>query len=195
MLAPDLTVTTCRRRRSRERTARSRLRIRRATRPARPGTGVDDELLPLHRRRLGLRRHAVRQPRGPGSGGRDARVSVTTQSDAASVADGNYFIIAKADSPLAITETNETNNILSKAITIGADLSVSVLAAPAKSGAGLSVHGDGHDRQCRRQKRCDGFHDGLLPLVGYASLAAIRSSGRDPRVRSPLAATARDRRL
>jgi subtilase family serine protease len=56
-----------------------------------------------------------------------------------SVANGNYYIIAKADSPLAIAESNEANNTRAKAITIGADLSVSVVGAPVKSGAGLSI--------------------------------------------------------
>src|SRR4029453_11199143 len=55
------------------------------------------------------------------------------------VANGNYYIIAKADGPLAIAESNETNNTRAKAIVIGADLSVSVVGAPVKSGAGLSI--------------------------------------------------------
>ena len=56
-----------------------------------------------------------------------------------SVANGNYFIIAKADGPLAIAESNEANNTRAKAIAIGADLSVTVLGAPVKSGEGLSI--------------------------------------------------------
>ena len=55
------------------------------------------------------------------------------------VAGGNYVIIAKADGPLAIAESNEANNTRVLAIKIGPDLSVTALAAPAKSGAGLSV--------------------------------------------------------
>ena len=55
------------------------------------------------------------------------------------MANGNYYIIAKADGPLAIAEGNETNNTRAKAIVIGAGLSISVVGAPAKSGAGLSI--------------------------------------------------------
>ena len=52
---------------------------------------------------------------------------------------GSYFVIAKADGPGAIAESIETNNTRSKAITIGPDLTVSVLGAPATSGAGLTI--------------------------------------------------------
>jgi subtilase family serine protease len=68
-----------------------------------------------------------------------AQSALTANQTLPSVANGNYYIIAKADGPLAIAESNETNNTRAKAITIGADLSVSVLGAPAKSGAGLSI--------------------------------------------------------
>ena len=65
--------------------------------------------------------------------------TLTSSQTLPSVPNGNYFIIAKADGPLAVSESNETNNTLAKAIVIGADLSVSVLGAPGKSGAGLSI--------------------------------------------------------
>ena len=41
--------------------------------------------------------------------------------------------------PGVLAESNETNNTRSKAITIGADLSVTALGAPATSGAGLTI--------------------------------------------------------
>ncbi len=68
-----------------------------------------------------------------------AQNALTTNQTLPSVASGNYFIIAKADGPLLVAESNEANNTRAKAIAIGADLSVSVVGAPVKSGAGLSI--------------------------------------------------------
>ena len=90
---------------------------------------------------MGRRRYVLWQPPGSCSdGGIQIQSSQTTnQTLPASVAGGNYFIIAKADGPLAVTESNEANNTRSVAILIGRDLIVTALGAPAKSGAGLSV--------------------------------------------------------
>jgi subtilase family serine protease len=100
--------------------------------------------------------------------------ALTANQTLPAVANGNYYIIAKADGPLAIAESNETNNTRAKAIVIGADLSVSVVGAPATSGEGYD-HGDGHDRECRRPERRAGFHHGVLLLVRRRLGAATRS--------------------
>ena len=65
--------------------------------------------------------------------------ALTSSQTLPSVPNGNYFVIAKADGPLAVAESNEANNTFAKAIVIGAELSVSVLGAPGKSGEGLSI--------------------------------------------------------
>ena len=51
----------------------------------------------------------------------------------------SYFLIAQADGAGTVPETSETNNTFARAIQIGGDLTVSVLTAPAKGGAGLSM--------------------------------------------------------
>ncbi len=66
-------------------------------------------------------------------------VGTTSLTVPASTAGGSYNIIAKADNPGLVAESNETNNTRSKAITIGPNLSVSALGAPASSGAGLTI--------------------------------------------------------
>jgi subtilase family serine protease len=65
-----------------------------------------------------------------------ATLSVTLPPSAAT---GTYYVIAKADAPGTVLETNESNNTISRTIQIGGDLSVSVFTAPAKSGAGRSI--------------------------------------------------------
>jgi subtilase family serine protease len=65
-------------------------------------------------------------------------VSVTVPS---STAHGTYYVLAKADSANAVSETIETNNVRSSgAMKIGTDLSVTVLSMPGKVGAGASVN-------------------------------------------------------
>ncbi len=106
------------------------------------------------------------------------------------VAGGNYVIIAKADGPLAIAESNEANNTRVLAIKIGPDLSVTALAAPAKSGAGLSVTAT--DTTANAAGRSDvtnsttSFYlssDTVLggdTLVGSRSTGAIASGSNSP---------------
>ena len=65
--------------------------------------------------------------------------TLTTNPTLPSVANGSYFIIAKADAPQLVSESNEANNTLAKAIVIGADLSVSAIGLPPKSGAGRTI--------------------------------------------------------
>ena len=57
---------------------------------------------------------------------------------------GNYYVLAKADGPLAIAETNESNNVkASGVLRIGGDLVVTTLTAPLAAGAGdVIVVGD-----------------------------------------------------
>ncbi len=52
---------------------------------------------------------------------------------------GIYYIIASADAGALIPETNEANNTRTSKITIGPDLAVSALSAPATGGAGFPV--------------------------------------------------------
>ena len=52
---------------------------------------------------------------------------------------GTYYLFAKADATSVVTETNETNNSLTRSIQIGGDLAVSTFTAPAKAGAGSSI--------------------------------------------------------
>jgi uncharacterized repeat protein (TIGR03803 family) len=52
---------------------------------------------------------------------------------------GVYYVIAEADGPGVVTETNEANNTLAKKITIGPDLTVSVLTAPSSASAGAAI--------------------------------------------------------
>ncbi len=55
------------------------------------------------------------------------------------IAAGNYFIIARADADGAVVEMDEANNTASRAIAIGADLSVSQVSAPPHAGSGLTI--------------------------------------------------------
>ncbi len=58
----------------------------------------------------------------------------------ADTAVGTYYILAEVDSGNVVGETNETNNVRScGALTIGADLIVSALTAPANGGAGSTL--------------------------------------------------------
>jgi subtilase family serine protease len=52
---------------------------------------------------------------------------------------GNWYILAKADGPGAVTETSESNNYLVKSIKLGPDLIVTALSAPSSAGAGQTV--------------------------------------------------------
>jgi subtilase family serine protease len=50
-----------------------------------------------------------------------------------------YYVLAKADGPAVLIESAEYNNVRSSAITIGADLVVSAMTAPANGGAGVQI--------------------------------------------------------
>jgi subtilase family serine protease len=52
---------------------------------------------------------------------------------------GNYYIIARADGDLLVPETNENNNVRGDSVSIGPDLVVSVLTAPAAAVAGATI--------------------------------------------------------
>jgi subtilase family serine protease len=57
-----------------------------------------------------------------------------------STATGSYYVLAKADGPLAIAETNESNNVkASAAVKVGGDLVVTALTAPIAAGAGDTI--------------------------------------------------------
>jgi subtilase family serine protease len=55
------------------------------------------------------------------------------------LAQGTYYIIARADVTGAVAELQEGNNTRVTSLLIGADLSVSSLTAPATAGAGLTI--------------------------------------------------------
>ncbi len=52
---------------------------------------------------------------------------------------GTWFILAKADGAGALVETSESNNVVSRTLKIGGDLSVSALTVPSAAAAGQSV--------------------------------------------------------
>jgi len=52
---------------------------------------------------------------------------------------GTWYLIAKADALEILFETSETNNIYSRSIKIGADLTISSLLSPATASAGQSI--------------------------------------------------------
>jgi subtilase family serine protease len=66
--------------------------------------------------------------------------AATTFTIPAATSVGNYYLIAKADSGLSVTESNENNNVKAgSSIPIGPDLMVSALTVPASAAAGGSV--------------------------------------------------------
>ena len=66
--------------------------------------------------------------------------AATTLTIPAGTSVGNYYLIAKADSGLSVTESNENNNVKAgSVIPIGPDLVVSALTVPASAAAGGSV--------------------------------------------------------
>jgi subtilase family serine protease len=51
---------------------------------------------------------------------------------------GTYFILAVADAPQAVIESNEENNQLARTIQVGPDLVISAFTAPTAAGAGVT---------------------------------------------------------
>jgi subtilase family serine protease len=52
---------------------------------------------------------------------------------------GTYYVIAKADADDVVTETQESNNVSARIITVGVDLVVSALSVPSGGGAGATI--------------------------------------------------------
>lgn len=52
---------------------------------------------------------------------------------------GTYYVLAKADGPMSVPETSETNNVKSDQIKIGPDLMVSALSVPTSAGQGMTI--------------------------------------------------------
>ncbi len=65
--------------------------------------------------------------------------SSTSVTIPASTADGTYYVIAKADGPGLVDESNETNNTRTATLRIGADLAVAAATAPARAAAGSPI--------------------------------------------------------
>ena len=63
----------------------------------------------------------------------------TTVTIPASIAAGNYYVIAKADADGTVAETSELNNNFPRSIVLGGDLIVSALTVPARGGSGASL--------------------------------------------------------
>jgi subtilase family serine protease len=57
----------------------------------------------------------------------------------ANTADGSYYLIAKADAPGLVAESNETNNTRTITLRIGPDLAVTAATAPSRAAAGSSI--------------------------------------------------------
>ena len=74
------------------------------------------------------------RPVGPLAAGASA-VAVTNVTIPAGTTTGSYYLIAKADDANAVMESSDTNNTRSALVTIGADLYVSALTAPARAAA------------------------------------------------------------
>jgi subtilase family serine protease len=75
----------------------------------------------------------------PALAGGASSSGTTAATIPASLADGAYFLIAKADGPGLIVESNETNNTRIVFLRIGADLAVTAATAPARVAAGASI--------------------------------------------------------
>jgi subtilase family serine protease/sugar lactone lactonase YvrE len=71
---------------------------------------------------------------GPGA----TSAGQTTLTIPAGTAVGSYYILAVADGPAAVAETNEANNTLAALIRLSPDLLVTVLSVPASAGVGAT---------------------------------------------------------
>ena len=72
------------------------------------------------------------------SGASDTAATILTLSP--TTTPGNYYLLAKADAPLAVSESSETNNLkVGSIIAVGSDLVVSVVTAPTTAAAGGSI--------------------------------------------------------
>ena len=68
-----------------------------------------------------------------------ADTATTTLTVPENTSAGSYWIIAKADGPAALGETNESNNTRIVLVRIGPDLAVTALTAPATAGTGGTI--------------------------------------------------------
>ena len=57
----------------------------------------------------------------------------------ATLSTATYYVYAQADSANAVSEANETNNVMQRSLPIGADLVLLSVTAPASAGAGMSI--------------------------------------------------------
>jgi subtilase family serine protease len=81
---------------------------------------------------LGSRNVPALEPTGAAAG----QTTVTVPSP---LTMGTYYVIAEADATKVVSETQEGNNTVARAVTVGGDLIVSAFTAPAKAGAGAAV--------------------------------------------------------
>lgn len=70
--------------------------------------------------------------------GKTSKVS-TAVTIPAGTTPGRYYLLAQADSTGVVGETNETNNVKSRRLDVGADFQVSALSAPASAARGATI--------------------------------------------------------
>jgi subtilase family serine protease/subtilisin family serine protease len=75
----------------------------------------------------------------PALGAGEASTASTNVTIPGGTPAGSYYIIAKADADGAVTEADETNNVLAWPVQIGADLVVLSLTVPSAAGPGQSI--------------------------------------------------------
>jgi hypothetical protein len=63
----------------------------------------------------------------------------TTVTIPSNLSIGTYYIISRADADSVVAETNETNNIRTKSIAIGPDLTISSITAPSSANRGSTI--------------------------------------------------------
>jgi len=75
----------------------------------------------------------------PGLGANASSAGSATVTIPAGTAPGAYFLLARADATAAVEEVSETNNVLSRSISIGPDLVVSSFTVPGSATAGQTI--------------------------------------------------------
>jgi subtilase family serine protease len=72
----------------------------------------------------------------PGASSSAPSTTVTIPAD---MRTGTYYVLAKADGPMTVSESSETNNVRGDQIKVGPDLMVSALTVPSTAGQGMTI--------------------------------------------------------
>ena len=91
-----------------------------------------------------------------------------------------WYLLATADATGTVTEDNESNNTTSRSIQIGADLTVSVLSAPAIAGAGAEHPRHRYNGEPGRRNGRS-IADALLPLRQHLDRRRRHAAGQPQR--------------